>query len=169
MVFQNLKTTNKGFTLIELLVVIAIIGTLSSVVLSNLNTARGKGANATVKANMDSLRKEIEVYYNNFGSYGTVGTTLSTNCPTAASNAGFMFNDPASTKVRTIILAAQAAANSTNTLKCIATPTSGGATNYIVSSPLNVTEGGNNWWCIDSNGVSRGHANPITVATTACP
>ena len=39
----------KGFTLVELLVVIAIIGTLSSVAVVNLNTAREKGRQAAVQ------------------------------------------------------------------------------------------------------------------------
>lgn len=161
----------KGFTLIELLVVIAIIGILSTVVLNNLNTARGKSANAAVKANLSNLRKEIELYYDTVGggTYGTVGTTLSTNCPSAGSNAGFMYNDPGYTKIRTMVVATQAAANSVNTLKCISLPTSGGATMYVVSSPLNVIENGNNWWCVDHTGVAKGHPNPITVNMTTCP
>ena len=55
----------KGFTLIELLVVIAIIGILSSVVLASLNSARGKGSNAAVKAGLANLRSEATIFYDN--------------------------------------------------------------------------------------------------------
>jgi len=55
--------SNKGFTLIELLVVIAIIGILSSVVLASLNTARDKGADAAVKANLANSRAQAELFY----------------------------------------------------------------------------------------------------------
>src|SRR4051812_1934901 len=62
---MNKTNKEQGFTLIELLVVIAIIGILSSVVLASLNTARGKGADATIKGNLDQIRTQAEVVYDN--------------------------------------------------------------------------------------------------------
>lgn len=56
---------NRGFTLIELLVVIAIVGILSAVVLSQLNSAREKGADAAVKSNLVSVRSVAETLYDN--------------------------------------------------------------------------------------------------------
>src|SRR3989344_7137179 len=67
-----MKKTNlkKGFTLIELLVVVAIIGVLASVVLASLNTARSKGGDAAVKANLANIRGQAELIYSNAGCYG---------------------------------------------------------------------------------------------------
>lgn len=64
--------SNKGFTLIELLVVIAIIGILSSVVLASLNTAREKGSDAAIKANLNGVRAQAELVYDDDGNYDAV-------------------------------------------------------------------------------------------------
>ncbi|MCI0619674.1 type II secretion system GspH family protein [Candidatus Wolfebacteria bacterium] len=63
---------NRGFTLIELLVVIAIIGILSSVVLASLNTARDKGRDAAIKSDLNNIRAQAELVYDNDGDYALV-------------------------------------------------------------------------------------------------
>ena len=63
---------NKGFTLIELLVVIAIIGILSAVVLASLNTARNKGSDAAVKANLAQVRSSAAIEGGDTANYTTL-------------------------------------------------------------------------------------------------
>lgn len=53
---------DRGFTLIELLVVIAIIGTLASVVLASLNSARESARNAQRQSEMQQVVNAIELY-----------------------------------------------------------------------------------------------------------
>jgi prepilin-type N-terminal cleavage/methylation domain-containing protein len=60
---------NKGFTLIELLVVIAIIGTLASVVLASLNTARVKARDAARATQVKQLKTAMEFYYDDNNQY----------------------------------------------------------------------------------------------------
>lgn len=75
----------KAFTLIELLVVISIIGTLSSIVLSSLNTAREKANVAKAVSEVREIQTSIEIYQND------VGTPPIANCSLSACTAA---NDP---------------------------------------------------------------------------
>lgn len=89
---------NRGFTLIELLVVIAIIGILASVVLASLNSARDKGADASIKSSINNARAQAELYYDNNGNAydaddtddddGLCADSTIVNIVTAAANAG---------------------------------------------------------------------------------
>jgi prepilin-type N-terminal cleavage/methylation domain-containing protein len=84
-----MKNLKKGFTLIELLVVVAIIGILASVVLASLNTARAKGADAAIKANLDGMRAQAEIVYDGVSpnSYATVCANANIVAALAAANA----------------------------------------------------------------------------------
>ncbi len=59
----------RGFTLIELLVVISIIGTLSSVVISSLNTSRAKSRDAVRVEQVQEIVKAAGTYYTDVGDY----------------------------------------------------------------------------------------------------
>lgn len=80
----------QGFTLIELLVVIAIIGILASVVLPSLNSARSRGADAAIKSNLNNMRAQAAIYYeDNSGSYANLCSDSNfQQAATAITNAG---------------------------------------------------------------------------------
>ncbi len=69
---MNIK---KGFTLIELLVVISIIGLLSSVVVSNLATAKVKAKDARRQEDMHNILVAINLFYNTYGCLPKDGGT----------------------------------------------------------------------------------------------
>lgn len=66
---KNFKKNTKGFTLIELLIVIAIIGLLAGVVLASLSTAKLKGQEAAIIADMNQLATTLELENQDTSTY----------------------------------------------------------------------------------------------------
>lgn len=150
--------TNKGFTLIELLVVIAIIGILSSVVLASLNTARNKGSDAAVKANLANARAQAELYYDDKSNkYWT-----STSDNVCDSTTG-------------ISAAVEAAGDaSSGDAACISGGGVAEENGFTVTAELSETTQG--YFCVDSTGaaattsagVTDSNADAWTESTDAC-
>jgi prepilin-type N-terminal cleavage/methylation domain-containing protein len=134
----TVKHSISGFTLIELLVVIAIIGILSAIVLAQLNTARDKGGDAAVKANLANLRSQAALYSDENGSsYGTPGTSCAT--------AGSVFVDG---RVAEQIVGAQNASGGGSVASC-----ANSATKFVVSVPLRTDK--TKQWCVDDSGSAK--------------
>jgi prepilin-type N-terminal cleavage/methylation domain-containing protein len=138
-----MKQAQRGFTLIELLVVIAIIGLLSSIILASLNSARAKGADASIKSNLKNLQTQAELFYDsNSNTYtgicadATIVAAI-TNASTAAGITGGQ-------------ISVLATAGTNNTAICHVDAT---GQNYAVDVPLKTSSA--NSWCVDNTGASK--------------
>lgn len=153
-------SVRRGFTLIELLVVIAIIGILSSVVLASLNSARNRGADATVKSNLANARSQAELFYDANGGKYSGGTEATSVCGSTGSASGvsgiYKFAEGAADASGHTLNVAINTAGNTSRVTCHATPQSGSyfpLNAWALEAPLR--EGGgvtNPMYCVDSQG-----------------
>lgn len=161
---KNKKLYNNGFTLIELLVVVAIIAIIASVILVALGNARGKGADASVKTNLDTVRGQSELFYSNNGNSflpaGGSNFAVAT-CPVYNAAGTNMLS-----KDKTIASAvAEAVKRGGNGSSCY---NSGLAWAVAVGLKTNTSAS----WCVDSGGISKqtafAPASAINGATFLC-
>jgi prepilin-type N-terminal cleavage/methylation domain-containing protein len=150
---------SRGFTLIELLVIVAIIGIFSTVALAMLGGARDKGRDATIKANLHTVKTQAEVYlytatpnrYNTNGTSGVASSACSNLANTILANI----------VVWSAIQAAQRTNGGTlaNVTRCAI---ANNGTSYAVAIQSKATPA--NWYCVDSAGSSN---RVITYVTPA--
>ena len=137
----------KGFTLIELLVVVAIIGILASVVLASLNSARAKGADAAVKANLSGVRAQAEIVYD-----GSTPQNYDAVCANAT------------------VISAVAAAGTAGGGTGVCYDSAAG---WAASAPLKSTDvvgagSGTDYWCVDSAGTSKVETDALPLNAIVC-
>jgi prepilin-type N-terminal cleavage/methylation domain-containing protein len=161
-----MNRSNKGFTLIELLVVIAIIGILSSIVLASLNTARGKGADAAIKGNLEGIRVQAEMVYDSKSCYGDgiAGTCAAAAFASGAcaATAGTLF---AESTVRAAITSA-GNASSNGGLAAGFCQSSANQTDWAIAMPLKTDA--TKSWCVDYTGASRQVSSAAKFSGLAC-
>ncbi len=149
----------KAFTLLELLIVIAIIGLLAAIVMSSLGAARNKTKSSAIKSNMDSIRKQAELWYSNRGTYflnKAMAPNSTYGCADVYAFSSTMFGDPSISKAITQI----ESLNGSNTLSCTIRELSNGNSSYAFYTVL--PTGGN--ICIDNTnkfGTTGFYDNPL--------
>lgn len=157
---------SKGFTILELLVVVAIVGLLTAIFIGYLNSARNKGGDAGVKANLRNAIPQAEIIYGTRTANKDSYTNVCTN--------GVISGETTITGIGAFILAAaKANGYSSYAINAIGTTSTATCNNsasaWAAEVPLK-SAGANQMWCVDSLGRSKQKTGTslTTAATTVC-
>jgi len=159
----KMKDKKRGFTLLELLVVVAIIAVIVSVTLVVLSDSRDKGADAAIKANLNTIRGQSELFYsNNSNSFlPSGGTDVSGICPSYNPSGTSMFSND-KTISDAIVEAVKRGGNGSACYNS--------SINWAVA--IGLKSDANTAWCVDSGGnsklVSSVPASAINSGTLLC-
>lgn len=149
-----MKKLQKGFTLIELLVVIAIIGILSSVVLASLSSARTRGNDAAIQADLANMRAQAELYMSTMGNYGTTTTAVPAGTAQHCIDAGTIFRSGVG--LQNALTGVAAKTGGTGGVGAAGSRVvCGSATNAAQTAWSVMASTSAGFWCVDSAGASK--------------
>jgi prepilin-type N-terminal cleavage/methylation domain-containing protein len=69
-----------GFSLIELLVVVGILAVLMAMLMANIASGRARARDSVRKADFDSVKKALRIYYNDYQTYPAADGTRIAGC-----------------------------------------------------------------------------------------